>query len=239
MSAPWYEQFFGHDYARFDRHPDTGRELAFLQQVLPEPPARVLDLACGTGRHAAPLSRAGHDVIGLDLSPVLLARARRKRSTAQWLRADMSRIPLRDGSCDAVISLFSSIGYFDDESDNYRVLSEASRVLRKDGRLVIETVNRDFFIRHAPPQSWFWQGALTVLEERRLDPLTSRSEVDVVVLEGSRHRAYHHSIRLYTAAELATLLASAGVDVLDVFGDYGGATLSFDTPRMVVVGERQ
>jgi len=239
MSAPWYEQFFGHDYARFDRHPDTGRELAFLQQVLPEPPARVLDLACGTGRHAAPLSRAGHDVIGLDLSPVLLARARRKRSTAQWLRADMSRIPLRNESCDAVISLFSSIGYFDDESDNYRVLSEASRVLRKGGRLVIETVNRDFFIRHAPPQSWFWQGALTVLEERRLDPLTSRSEVDVVVLEGSRHRAYHHSIRLYTAAELATLLASAGVDVLDVFGDYGGATLSFDTPRMVVVGERQ
>ena len=239
MPAPWYEQFFGHDYARFDRHPDTGREIAFLQQVLPVPPARVLDLACGTGRHAAPMSRAGYDVVGLDLSPVLLSRARRKRSTVQWLRADMSRIPLRDGSCDAVISLFSSIGYFDDESDNYRVLSEAARVLRNGGRLVIETVNRDFFIRHAPPQSWFWQGALTVLEERRMDPLTSRSEVDVVVLEGGRHRVYHHSIRLYTAAELATLLASAGVEVLDVFGDYDGAALSFDTARMVVVGERR
>ncbi|HPU85432.1 MAG TPA: methyltransferase domain-containing protein [Candidatus Latescibacteria bacterium] len=239
MSAPWYEQFFGHDYARFDRHPDTGREIAFLDQVLPEPPARVLDLACGTGRHAAPLSRGGYDVVGLDLSPVLLSRARRRPSTVRWLRADMSRIPLRNGSCDAVISLFSSIGYFDDESDNYRVLSEAARVLREGGRFVIETVNRDFFLRHAPPQSWFRQGSLTVLEERRLDPLTSRSEVDVIVLEHGKERSYHHSIRLYTAAELATLLASVGVEVLDVFGDYDGAALSFDTPRMVVVGEKR
>jgi ubiquinone/menaquinone biosynthesis C-methylase UbiE len=238
MQAQWYDTFFGKDYARFDSHPGTAREVAFIESVLPEPPATVLDLACGMGRHSVPLSRKGFDVIGLDLSAELLARARRKRSRVDWVRGDMSRVPLADKSCDAVISLFSSIGYFEDEFDNYRVLSEAARVLRPDGRLVVETVNRDFFIKYAPPQSWFRNGGLTVMEERRLDVITSRSEVDVIVVEGDEQREYHHSIRLYTAAEFAMLLASVGFEVLEVFGAYDGTPLSLEASRMIVVAER-
>lgn len=243
MAAPWYDVFFGSDYARFDHHPHTAQEVGFLRAVLansglPED-ARVLDLACGMGRHSAPLSRAGYGVIGVDRSPAMLARARRRRSAARWVRGDMSRVPLAEGSCDAVVSMFSSFGYFEDEAQNYRVLAEIARLLRPGGIVIIETVSRDFFIRHAPPQSWFTKDGLTVLEARTFDAVASRSEVDVVVQEGHEQRAYHHSIRLYTAAELAMLLASVEIDVFDVVGDFDASELTVDSPRLIVVAEKR
>lgn len=241
MHAPWYTTFFGHDYARFDEHPETAREVRFLDEALQRcrgSTAYVLDLACGTGRHAIPLARKGYRVIGVDLSAVMLSRARKRKSSVRWVRADMARVPLASRSCGAVISMFSSIGYLDDESDNYRVLGEISRVLRPHGIVVIETANRDFFIKHAPRQSWFTKDHLAVLEERRIDLVASRSEVDVLVIEGSERRAYHHSIRLYTATELAMLLASLDVDTIEVMGDFTGAHLTADAPHLILIGER-
>lgn len=237
QSRHWYDTFFGTDYLRFDHHPETRREVRFLRDVLPEDGA-VLDLACGSGRHTAPLSRAGYAVIGLDRSPTLIRKARRRRGDFRLIRGDMRAIPLPDGTVDAVTSMFSSVGYFDDEYDNYRVFAEAARVLRPGGRLVIETVNVAFLIRHAPPQTWFTTDGLAVLEEREYDPVTCRSEVGVTVVEGDAQRSYHHSIRLYGAAELAMLLASLGVETLDVFGDFDMSELTVDTPRMILVGER-
>jgi len=237
MTQPWYDTFFRDDYARFDDHPDTPEEVAFLIDVLPDG-GRILDLACGAGRHAAPLSESGYDVIGLDRSDVLLNRAKGLESSAQWVRSDVRTIPLADGSCDGVISMFSSLGYFDDEYENYHVLSEAARVLTPDGRLVIETVNVGFLIKHAPPQTWFRTGKLTVLEAREYDPVTCRSEVSVTVIDGAKRREYAHSIRLYSAAELAMLLASIGIETLDVYGDFDGSEMTVDSPHMILIGER-
>jgi len=241
MESPWYTAFFGHDYARFEEHPTTAREVRFLDTVLRpcrDEGAYLLDLACGMGRHAVALSRKGYRVIGLDLSDVMLGHARKRKSSVRWVRGDMAGVPLESGSCGAVISMFSSIGYFNDESENYHVLSEIARVLRPGGKLVIKTANRDFFMKHAPRQSWFTKGGLTVLEERRFDLVVSRSEVDVTVLEGPQRRAYHHSIRLYTATELAMLLASLDIDTLDVRGDFGGAPLTVDAPHLILIVER-
>ena len=237
MKQPWYDTFFREDYARFDEHPNTSDEVAFLSEVLPEN-GRILDLACGAGRHAVPLSQAGYDVIGLDRSDVLLNRANDYESTARWVRGDVRTVPLADGCCDGVISMFSSLGYFEDEYENYHVLAEAARVLGPGGRLVIETVNVAFLVKHAPPQTWFRTGKLTVLEAREYDPVTCRSEVSVTVIDGAKRREYAHSIRLYSAAELAMLLASIGIETLDVYGDFDDSEMTVDSPHMILIGER-
>jgi ubiquinone/menaquinone biosynthesis C-methylase UbiE len=237
MTELWYDSFFGNDYARFDEHPHTSEEVDFLRDVLPEK-GTLLDLACGMGRHSVPLSESGYDVIGLDRSRVLLRVANDASSSVSWVRGDTRAVPIADESVDGVVNMFSSLGYFEDESENYRVLAEAARVLRPGGRLVIETVNVAFLIQHAPPQTWFTSENLTVLESREYDPVTCRSEVDVVVIEGGETRNYSHSIRLYGAAELAMLLASVGIETLDVFGDFDGEELTVDTPHMILVGER-
>jgi SAM-dependent methyltransferase len=237
MKLPWYDDFFREDYARFDDHPETGLEVEFLSEIL-KPGGAILDLGCGAGRHAARLSEAGYLVVGLDRSEVMLTCAVARGPGGYFIRGDSRNLPVRDSVLDGVISMFSSIGYFEDESANYRTFAEMARVLKPGGRLVIETVNLPFLIRHAPPQTWFDQGGLHVMEERWYDPVTCRSEVDVIVVDDAgATRNYHHSIRLYGAAELAMLLASVGIDTLDVFGDFERGDLDVNAPRMILVGE--
>jgi len=82
------------------------------------PPARVLDLCCGIGRHAAELARRGFTVTGVDLHEPYLAEARSAAPGAEWIRADMREFR-RPGAFDAAINMFSSFAYFEDPADDY------------------------------------------------------------------------------------------------------------------------
>lgn len=116
--------------------------MAFLRRQLPVPPARVLDLCCGPGRHAAPLSQAGYRVVGVDRDALALADAHIVAAGAVFVRADMRCLPLAAGSVDAAICMWQSFGHFDD-TDNETVLAELARVLAPNGVLVMDLYHRD------------------------------------------------------------------------------------------------
>lgn len=110
---------------------------------------RVLDLACGYGRTANALASRGVEVVGLDENERFLERARREapgdKAPVEYVRGDMRSLPWRD-EFDAVVCWFTSFGYFTD-AGNFAVLTEAFRALRRGGRLLIDTQNRDWFER--------------------------------------------------------------------------------------------
>ena len=125
-SIPWYDRFFSHEYLAFDDHPDTDLEIDFLLRVLqPDAGARFLDIGCGYGRHSIPLTRKGYTAVGVDRSPVMLDAARtaaaRDGLCLPLVRADMCALPFAE-PFDIALSLFSSLGYFEAEDDNFRVL---------------------------------------------------------------------------------------------------------------------
>jgi hypothetical protein len=103
---------------------------------------------------------------------------------------------------------------------------------------VIETVNRDYVLRLFQSKAWYTRSGLTVLESRTFDPVASRSEVDVTVIQGASRRTYRHSIRLYTATELSMLLASVGLVVTRVFGSFDEDPYDWDQPHMILVAEK-
>ena len=110
-----------------------------------EPPADILDAACGYGRHARVLAGAGYRVVGLDRSPVLLGEARRGSEGLKWprwVRGDYRELPFAAESFDAVVNLFTSFGFFGEEGD-LQALTEFRRVLRPERALVLETMHRD------------------------------------------------------------------------------------------------
>lgn len=235
---PWYDRFFRHEYLAFDDHPETDLELDFIRQVIPVGPGtRVLDLACGYGRHAVPLAESC-SVVGLDRSPVMLARAGAEPGSARFLRGDMRRLPLKSSSFNAVLSLFSSFGYFDDENENYGVLRGIAECLVPGGRFLIETVNREFVVRHSAPQQVYRPGAMTLIEERSFDPVSSRTHVDVTVFEDGRETQLHHSIRIYAYTELDMLLESVGLRPKHVWGSFRGEAYTVDSPQTIVLAER-
>ena len=238
MTHPWYVDYFGEDYYHFDHHEDTGLEVDGLARLIGRPEGqRILDLGCGYGRVSTPLRERGYRVVGYDLSPALLNRARERDPAGAWVRGDMRDLPF-SGQFDTVISLFNTMGYFEEEDENFRVMRSVSDALRPGGRLVCQLVNRDFLVRRFAAQEIHRREGLIVLEEREFDPVANRVHTRTTVFNGTERRAYTSSIRVYTVTELDLLLAAAGMTIGEVHGGLDFRPYDWETNQLVIVAER-
>ena len=112
---PWYVEAFGSLYPIIYAHRSdeaAATEVAFIRENTEIPSkGRILDLACGHGRHLRALKAAGHQGIGLDLSRELLVEGQ-SHEVAPVVQGDMRRLPFADDAFSAVLSFFTSFGYF-------------------------------------------------------------------------------------------------------------------------------
>src|SRR5579884_265926 len=144
-SRIWFDTFLGHIPGQV-----TDDEVAFLQRVLPIPAYRqVLDLCCGPGRHAVPLTESGYVITGLDRDPIALRQAEEtlRGTRARFIEGDMRDLSDLPGPFDAAIIMWQSFGYFD-PATNRHLLTELARALRPGGRLVLDLYHRAFFEAH-------------------------------------------------------------------------------------------
>ncbi len=236
----WFEQWFGEEYhVLYPHRDDTEAQLAvaLIRRVAPWSPGQlVLDLACGAGRHAAELERAGARVIGLDLSPAMLHRAQR-RVRAPLVRGDMRALPFRPGTFGLVVNLFTSFGYFRSDTEHGAVMRQVAEVLAPDGRFVIDYLNADQVRRSLRRDSeQIQQGDASARVKRRF------SEEGLYVVKEielrAENRSFQERVRLFTPAELEGLLTAAGLEVVARYGDYDGGPLGVDTPRTILVARR-
>jgi len=140
-----------------------------------EPGAEVLDCPCGFARHTAVLAELGYQMTGVDRSAVQLEEARRRLGSADWprlVRADYRELPFDVASFDAVLNLFTSLGYLERDGD-VAVLSEFRRVLRPGAALVIDTMHRDRLARiFQARDGQSHPGGGVILREHELDAVT-------------------------------------------------------------------
>jgi ubiquinone/menaquinone biosynthesis C-methylase UbiE len=201
-----------------------------------EPPAEVLDCPCGFGRHASVLARAGYRVTGADRSQPLLDEARRRGADFELVQADYRELPFPDASFDAVLNLFSALGYTGEEGDA-QALGEFRRVLRPGGKLVIETMHRDRLMRIFQARRWERLPTGYLLEEGSFDQVRAIYENTITYIpdDGPR-RELPYSMRVYTASELVKMLRAAGFAEIECYGGFDGEELTFDTRLVVVAG---
>ena len=238
MKNPWYIDYFGEDYYHFDHHEDTDLEVDGLARLIGPPDGSgILDLGCGYGRVATPLRRRGYRVVGYDLSPSLLNHAREQDPRGTWVRGDMRELPFA-GGFDWVVSLFNTMGYFEEEDGNFQVLRSVSEALRPGGRFVCQLVNRDYLVRRFAAREVHRRDDRIILEERDFDPVANRVHTRTTVFEGAEKREYASSIRVYTVTELDLLLAAAGMTVREVHGGLDFRPYDWETNQLVVVAER-
>ena len=166
-------------------------------EAVVRPGTKVLDVCCGTGDLALAAERAGARVTGVDFSPAMLARARRKSTSVEWVEGDVLALPFADGAFDAVTVGFGMRNVADLEL----ALRELRRVLRPGGRVAILEITqprgplRPFF------SLWF----------DRIVPLLGSA-----LPGGSAYTYLPASVRRFPGPEdLAAVMRSAGFDEVD------------------------
>ncbi len=235
----WYEHWFGETYLDLYPHRDDAdaeRIVALLEaRGWVRAGDRVLDLACGAGRHSAALASRGARVTGFDLSLPLL-RAAQRRARAALVRGDMRALGFRDRAFDLVSNLFTSFGYFERDDDHQMVLAEVARILRPGGRFVLDFLNAAAVRRGLVRRDSRQVGGRRVVQERRLSD-DGRFVVKTIALEGEG-RHFMERVRLFERADLERMLLAAGMPARGVFGDYDGGAHDDASPRLLLVAER-
>ena len=235
----WFEEYFGEEYLLLYPHrdrEDAERLVALLcTRVGFEPGWRVLDVACGTGRHGAAFRARGARVIGLDLSQHLLHRAL-GGAHLPVVRSDVRRIPVREGVMDLTVNLFTSFGYFDLDAEHVRALREMVGTLRRGGFFAIDFLNAARVPSELVSREEGELAGRPVRIHRWLDPAEQYVFKSITTDDGRR---FVERVRLFTAAELEQLLSGAGCRISHRMGDYEGGALHPDSPRVILVGEVQ
>jgi len=239
----WWRTWFGpvyldlYDPVLQDRTPGEVDAIERLLEI--RPPLRILDLACGQGRHSIDLARRGYQVTGLDHSRYLLDVAAQRAAaagvTVRWVEGDMRQPYAVPGGVDVVVNLFTSFGYFADDADDLMVLRAVAGVLRPGGRFLLEVLNGEWIMHTFAEREWIPFGEATVLEQRRLDRDRRRMEVDRTIVRDGHEEKTSHMLRLYSGRELVVLAKRAGFDVVQLYGGWDGELLTEDSLRVVAV----
>ena len=252
MSADprWYDGFFEAEWLDLlEPSGDverTRREVDFVVERLElEPGARVLDLACGRGRHSVELARRGFRVTGVDLSPRSLELGREAARAAgvevELVLSDMREIAY-EAAFDAAVNLFTAFGYFEDEEDDRLVVGRVASALVPGGAFLLDTLNLLWLARGFRPREWqAFEDGTALLEERDYDPLSGRiAGVWTFVRPDGRRTELRHSLRVYTPAELARMFRAAGLAVEGAWGDFDGSPLGLESEghRTVLLGRK-
>jgi SAM-dependent methyltransferase len=236
--SEWFEDWFGEEYLQLYPHRDqleADRAVALVNEATGLRPGwRVLDVACGAGRHARAFRAAGARCVGLDLSRTLL-RVARGVTDAPLVRADMRRLPIRPGSMDLTVSLFTSFGYFDRDEEHAGALREMAGTVRPGGWFVIDFLNAPEVRARLVPQERVRVHGGEADVSRSVSADGHYVCKSIVTPAGRR---FTERVRLFEPAEIDGMLARAGIEVRHRFGDYDAAPLGPGSPRTIMAGSR-
>ncbi len=221
-SENWYSSWFDTPYYHILYKDRNYREAQiFMDNLthylnLPEK-AKVLDLACGKGRHSIYLNQLGFDVIGADLSENSIAEANKNANATLHFVVHDKRQPFEE-KFDAIFNLFTSFGYFENHEDDIKTLLAIKESLSEYGFAVIDFMNSQHVIDHLIPE-----------EIKEVDGIVfniKRYAIDGFIIKEidfeDKGEKYHFTekVRAYTLDDFQNMMNETGIYLLDTFGDY-------------------
>jgi len=232
----WFQTWFNTPfYHILYNNRDNEEAEAFISKLInflkPEPMAKVLDLACGTGRHSIMLSKLGLKVLGVDLSTASINEAKQlETSTLHFEEHDMRSIVKLQGF-DLIFNLFTSFGYFELPEDNQRVLDACYSQLLPGGKLVLDYFNSEKILPSLPQFAQEKRGDLCFeIEKFKLDGQIVKS---IKFTDGDESYHFEERVFAYSLAQLQAMILAAGFHIQEVFGNY--ALEKFDTASERVI----
>ncbi|MRX67183.1 Methyltransferase domain-containing protein [Flavobacterium resistens] len=183
---------------------------------LPEK-AKVLDLACGKGRHSIYLNQLGFDVLGADLSENSIAEASKNSNETLHFKVHDMREPFEE-KFDAIFNLFTSFGYFESDDDNLTTLRAIKESLSEYGFAVIDFMNVTQVIETLVPQEVKTVEGIDFHIKRYVEDGHIFKEIDFE--DQGRKFHFTEKVKALTLKDFQDLMDEAGIYLLDIFGDY-------------------
>ena len=218
----WFTDWFNTKYYHIlYQHRDVQEAELFVSNLLSflnlQKDSTVLDLACGKGRHSIYLNSLGHKVTGADLSPNSIKEASaHANENLQFIVQDM-RLPF--SNCyDAIFNLFTSFGYFVEDSDDLRVLENIKNSLNDSGVAVIDYLNVKKTLKNLVPKETLTLDGIDFQITRELKNNFIVKKIEFT--SRGKYHSYFERVKCLDAKKFTSYAEQVGLKIKHTFGDY-------------------
>jgi len=218
----WFAEWFNSPYYHIlYKNRDDQEAAAFIERLCAflklTPESSILDLACGAGRHSRVLHQLGYKVSGCDLSPNSIAEAKANSSAEIDFYVHDMRLPLPH-KYDAILNLFTSIGYFKELEDNLQVFESVSKGLNANGTFVIDFMNCNKIVREMKPRYVLTIDDITFHIKKEISH--GRILKTITFEDKGESYFFQEKVQVLTYEIFEDLLTKAGFKIKTVFGSY-------------------
>lgn len=235
--ATWFDTPYYHILYKKRDDNEANRFIKNLTNWLKlEPQTRVLDLACGKGRHSITLNELGMDVLGADLAQNSISEASAFcNEKLNFIVHDM-RLPL-DAKFQVVFNLFTSFGYFDEIDDNKKVIQSINKMLLDNGLLVIDFMNAKKVVANLVLSETKKEDGIEFKIERKYDGKHIFKSISFS--DNGEDYQFLERVQALTKDDFKDLLTENGFEILSTFGDF--ELNSFDeekSDRLILIARK-
>lgn len=237
-----YNQWFSSPYFHIlHKHRNYQEIQRFLDQLVdflqPQPTQKILDLACGKGKHAIYLAKKGLDMTGLDISESNLCYGRKfAHERLQFIQQDM-RIPYGEDSFDFILNLFTSFGFYNEDVENLKVLEAVATMLKPGGRFLLDFINPQVYEQALVPYE------LTVVQGIKFQ-ITQKIEKEVITKgihfsDAGRDFYFEENIKSISYEKFQDYFEASSLRLVETFGNYDFTLFEAeDSERMMFLLEK-
>ena len=189
--------------------------------------SKIIDLACGKGRHSVFLQQLGYEVLGVDLSEESIEHNKQFETSADETPKltfevhDMRNELYPNVSSEkvnAVFNLFTSFGYFDDDEDDRKVFSSVKNVLQNDGIFVLDFLNEKFVKNTLVDETTVTKDGIDFLIKKRIEE--KHIIKDIFFEDKGESFHYFEKVKLHTLEEIKNIAESFGFEAVKIWGNY-------------------
>ena len=223
MTKDWFKEWFNTTYYHtLYKNRDEDEAMQFIDNLCThlkiEADSKILDLACGKGRHAMHLAKKGFRTTGVDLAEQSIFKAKENSNPkVQFAVHDMRKV-FKKNEFNFVFNLFTSFGYFKNLDENIDVLNGVAKNLKKDGLLVLDFLNAHKVIANLVPSEQKEIDGIQFKIKRNYD---GKSIVkDIFVKDQDREFTFQERVSAFNLKDMNRMAESVGLEIIQTFGNY-------------------
>lgn len=238
----WYKHWFNsEEYLKVYRHRDQKEANELVQLVINNIDVskvkNVLDMAAGSGRHAIIFADKGFNVTAVDLSENLISlgkkNAKNENVKIQFVHSDIRHFN-PNIKYHLILNLFTSIGYFEKDEENYFILNKAYNLLENNGYFVLDYFNKRFVENNLVPSTVDEFDGSVITQNRFIEG--ERIIKEITIDNKGKINKYFESVRMFSKDELINMLQKLGFKVFKTFGDFMGNSFELESsPRIIII----